>query len=83
MRGLSARYQRPPADPALLQQVVRDLAAVFDGQTAELDATKARPTAPDAEIKKLQLFIVASVLNGVPFWGVAKIPVPEIQIRGS
>ena len=38
-----------PNDPVLLQQVVRDLAAVLQRQEAELAATKARLADRDAE----------------------------------
>jgi transposase len=48
---------RLPDDTALLQQLVRDLAGYLDRQTAELDESKARLAARDAEIEKLQLFL--------------------------
>jgi transposase len=48
-----------PNDPVLLQQVVRDLAAVLQRQEAELAATKARLADRDAELEKLQLFLAA------------------------
>ena len=48
-----------PNDPVLLQQVVRDLAAVLQRQDAELTETKARLADRDAELEKLQLFLAA------------------------
>lgn len=48
---------RLPADAALLQQLVRDLASHLDRQSLELSEAHAQLAARDAEIEKLQLFL--------------------------
>ena len=54
-----------PDDAALLQQLVRDLAAHLDRQTAELTETRSQLAARTVEIEKLQLFL--SVLRRQQF----------------